>query len=130
MRSAAWLSPHQTKEALRVASIPKREGFERAIEAEKPPTLTALALGFVETNAVQVEIETVKRGSRCLTKFLRCVGPVPDFRGPPLSTDGFHDRKEVSIAGHDEHRRRCRMVLVDELGHVKPMRMSTPFSFP
>jgi hypothetical protein len=39
---AAGLSQRQQNDALRIASIPKRE-FEKAIEAEKPPTLTALA---------------------------------------------------------------------------------------
>jgi hypothetical protein len=39
---AAGLSSHQQKQALRIAELPKRE-FEKAIEAEKPPTLTALA---------------------------------------------------------------------------------------
>lgn len=38
---AAGLSPDQTKQALQVASIPKRD-FEAAIEAEKPPTLREL----------------------------------------------------------------------------------------
>lgn len=38
---AAGLSERQQKEALRVASIPKRD-FEAAIEAEKPPTLRQL----------------------------------------------------------------------------------------
>lgn len=39
---AAGLSPHQTKEALRVASIPKVH-FEELIESDQPPTITALA---------------------------------------------------------------------------------------
>ena len=39
---AAGLSPHQTKQALRVASIPTRE-FERLIESAEAPTVTELA---------------------------------------------------------------------------------------
>jgi hypothetical protein len=38
----AGLSPHQLKQAIRVANVP-REEFERQVESEKPPTVTALA---------------------------------------------------------------------------------------
>lgn len=38
----AGLSGHQRKTALRVASLPKAE-FERQVESEKPPTVSALA---------------------------------------------------------------------------------------
>jgi hypothetical protein len=38
----AGISPHQLKQALRVAAIPEKK-FEKLVEAEKPPTLTALA---------------------------------------------------------------------------------------
>ncbi len=39
---AAGLSPRQQAQALRIASIPKKQ-FEKALDAEKPPTLTELA---------------------------------------------------------------------------------------
>jgi hypothetical protein len=38
----AGLSRHQIKQALRVANVPK-EDFERQVESDNPPTVTALA---------------------------------------------------------------------------------------
>jgi hypothetical protein len=40
--NGAGLSPHQLKQAVRVANVP-REEFERQVESEEPPTVTALA---------------------------------------------------------------------------------------
>src|SRR5207253_10471608 len=40
--NGAGLSPHQLKQAIRVANVP-REDFERQVESESPPTVTALA---------------------------------------------------------------------------------------
>lgn len=38
----AGMSPHQAKQAIRVANVPADE-FERQVESDKPPTVTALA---------------------------------------------------------------------------------------
>jgi hypothetical protein len=42
LAEAAGLSRHQRKQALRVANIP-HDVFERLIESDHPPTVTALA---------------------------------------------------------------------------------------
>lgn len=40
--TSAGISPHQAKQAVRVANVPAAE-FERQVESPKPPTVTALA---------------------------------------------------------------------------------------
>lgn len=40
--TGAGMSPHQSKQAIRVASVPEQD-FEEQVESQKPPTISALA---------------------------------------------------------------------------------------
>src|SRR5260370_3228084 len=59
-QSVADAAGRQTKEALRIASIPKRE-FEKAIEAEKPPTLIVLFIAMPVANLKSSAVGPIDR---------------------------------------------------------------------
>lgn len=48
--SSAGMSPHQAKQAIRVANVPAAE-FERQVESPNPPTITTLAEQGVQKRA-------------------------------------------------------------------------------
>lgn len=68
---SAGLSDHQRKTALRVASVPD-ESFERQIESESPPSITALARqGTVQTVVPDEARQAALEARRALIAFAR-----------------------------------------------------------
>lgn len=53
--SSAGLSPHQAKQAVRVANVPRQE-FERQVESSEPPTVTKLAEQGKATRPAPIDI--------------------------------------------------------------------------
>lgn len=65
--NGAGLSPHQLKQALRVANVPKAD-FERQVESARPPTITKLAELRDEMRAILPAAQLENPALRALRK--------------------------------------------------------------
>lgn len=83
----AGMSPHQAKQAIRVANIPAAD-FERQVESANPPTVTALA---DEYDAAQERGEVQKPGGDRVSN-------VPKQNNAPTVADLGISRKDIHEA--------------------------------
>lgn len=107
--SDAGMSPHQTKQALRVANVPADQ-FEKLVESDNPPTVTRLA-EMGKQPAPKPVLDLKGRDPREFNRAMHFVGAFENYQRDiekldadavlPLLTDAERERIRKAIAAID-----------------------------
>jgi hypothetical protein len=99
MATNVGLSEHQRKTALRVANVPGEE-FERAVESDQPPTVTALAeRGKTPIDLSSRSCSDVAVATKALTGLCRFVEGTVGRVNPRLAANGADAFKRSAMLG-------------------------------
>ena len=74
------MSPHQAKQAVRVANVPA-DDFEQQVESDKPPTLSQLAAQGMQKRPMQPQplVDLKGRDPREFNRALHFIGTFEDY---------------------------------------------------
>lgn len=104
----AGMSPHQAKQSTRIASIPEKE-FERQVEGEKPPTLSALAQQGIKPRENIIDLK-----GRDPKEYNRALHYVADFEGAAKELEGqAHDMILPTLNEKERERMRAAIARID-----------------
>ena len=103
--AAAGLSPHQHKQAIRVADVPERE-FESQVESNKPPTISQLAQQGIKRPAPKPIIDLKGRDPGEFNRSLHFIAEIKEYANSIGKTDldlllpGLTTSEAQSVAKH------------------------------
>ena len=104
----AGMSEHQAKQATRVASVPEQD-FERQVESEKPPTLSALAQQGIKPRENIIDLK-----GRDPKEYNRALHYVADFEGAAKELEGqAHDMILPTLNEKERERMRAAIARID-----------------
>lgn len=106
----AGMSPHQAKQAVRIASVP-REDFERQVEGDNPPTLSQLASQGVKKREPIIDLE-----GRDPKEYNRALHYVGDFEQAARDLSGLrHDTVLPTLDEKERARLRAAIQKIDAI---------------
>ena len=106
----AGMSPHQAKQATRIANVPERE-FEEQIESPKPPTLSQLAQQGVKPRQQLVDL-----GGRDPKEYNRALHYVGEFEQAARDlTNQSHDQILPTLDEKERARLRAAIQKIDAI---------------
>jgi hypothetical protein len=105
----AGISPHQQKQAVRVANVPA-EDFERQVESDKPPTISQLAQQGIKPRPL---IDLKGRDPSEFNRAMHYIGPIDEYAREMRGVD-----HEAVLAILDDKERKRLRSLVEEIDRI------------